>query len=100
MKYRINIQSVSDIITNSSSEVFTIHTGTPAEVIEDWFHTRLKRWGYSEDEISHDSTIRGNIYQESPGVVVISYSVMCNVNESIYDLLVSTFGDGNVQADY
>lgn len=32
MKYCINVQSVSDIITNSSSEVFTVHTGTPAEV--------------------------------------------------------------------
>lgn len=100
MKYHINIQSVSDIITNSSSEVFTIHTGTPAEVIEDWFRAHLKRWGYSEDEISSDSTIRGTIYQESPGVVVISYGVMCNVSESIYDLLASTFGDENVEVDY
>lgn len=100
MKYRINIQSVSDIITNSSSEVFTIHTGTPAEIIEDWFHTCLQRWGYSEDEISYDSTIRGNIYQEGPGVVVISYGVMCNVNESIYELLANTFGNENVEVDY
>ena len=100
MKYRINIQSVSDLITNSSSEAFTIYTSTPAEVIEDWFHACLKRWGYSEDEISYDSTIRGNIYQERPGVVVISYGVMCNVNESIYDLLAATFGDKNVEVDY
>ena len=100
MNYRINIQSVSDIITNSSSEVFTIHTGTPAEVIEDWFHTRLQRWGYSEEEIRNDSTIGGNIYQLSPGTVMISYSVMCNVGEDIYSLLAATFGHENVQADY
>lgn len=100
MKYSINIQSVSDIITNSSSEVFTVHTGTPAEVIADWFHTHLKRWGYSEEEISNDYTIRGHIYQEGPGVVVISYGVMCNVNEDIYSLLAATFGHENVQVDY
>lgn len=100
MKYRISIQSVSDIITNSSSEVFTVHTGTPAEVIADWFRTRLRRWGYSEDEIRGDDTIGGHIYQEKPGVVVISYSVMCNVGEDIYSLLAATFGHENVQADY
>lgn len=100
MKYSINIQSVSDVITNSSSEVFTVHTGTPAEVIEDWFHTHLKRWGYSEEEIDGDSTIRGNIYQQSPGVVVISYGVICNVNEDIYSLLANTFGEDNVQVEY
>ena len=82
MKYCINVQSVSDIITNSSSEVFTVHTGTPAEVIEDWFHTRLKRWGYSEEEIDGDSTIRGNIYQQSPGVVSnLIWSLCANVSE-------------------
>lgn len=100
MRYLINVQSVSDLITNSSSEVFTIQTGTPAEVIEDWFHARLKRWGYTDEEISNDSTISGNIYQEGPGVVVISYGVMCNINEDIYGLLASTFGNNNVFVEY
>lgn len=99
MKYYIKIQSVNDLITNSSSEVFTVHTGTPAEVIADWFHNYLRRWGYSEDEIFGDDTIGGHIYQKEPGVVVISYSVICNVNEDIHSLLADTFGYENVQAD-
>lgn len=100
MKYYISVQSISDIITNSSSEVFTIHTDTPEYLIRDWLDDTLRVWGYSEEEIVNDSTIRGLVYSDTPGVVVISYGVMCNVDESLYDLLVVTFGDKNVSISY
>lgn len=100
MKYYIRVQSISDIITNSSSEVFTIRTETPEYLIRDWLDDTLRVWGYSEEEIVNDSTIRGLVYSDTPGVVVISYGVICNVNESLYDLLIVTFGDKNVSVSY
>lgn len=100
MKFYIKIQSVNDLITNSSSEVFTVHTDTPVEVIRGWFNNTLRLWGYSDEDIHRDSTIRGNIYEERPGIIVISYGVMCNVNESIYGLLAETFGERNVRVEY
>lgn len=100
MKYCINVQSVSDLITNSSSEVFTIRTDTPEYLIRDWLDDTLRVWGYSEEEIMNDNTIRGLVYSYTPGVVVISYDTMCNVDKSLYGLLVTTFGDKNVSIFY
>lgn len=100
MKYCIKVQSVSDIITNSSSEVFTVQTQVDVDIIRDWFYNTLRIWGYSDEDICQDSTIGGYIYESSPGVVVISYGVMCNVDESIYNLLIATFGRENVEAEY
>lgn len=99
MKFYIKVQSVSDLITNSSSEVFTVYTSTPVEVIRGWFDNTLRSWGYSEEEM-HDYTIRGNIYEDRPGIIVISYNIMCNVNENIGRLLAETFGERNVRVDY
>lgn len=99
MKYTINIQSISDIITNSSSETFTIRTDTPVEVVREWFYNALRKWGYSDEEIEEDSSIGGDVHGYN-GKVHIDYNVMCNVNESIYDLLAETFGAHNVESNY
>lgn len=100
MKYYIRIQSISDIITNSSSEVYTVYTDTPVDVVREWFHSILRKWGYSQDDIDYDSTIGGCIYENDFGEVVISYSIMCNINEDIYSVLTATFGERNVKAEY
>lgn len=100
MKYCIKVQSVSDIITNSSSEVFTVQTQVDVDIIRDWFYNTLRIWGYSDEAISQDDSIGGWIYEREPGVVVISYGIMCNIEESIEDLLIATFGKENVEAEY
>lgn len=99
MKYVIDIQSVSDLITNSSSESFTIYTTAPVDVVREWFYSALRKWGYTDEEIDEDSSIGGHVHGYN-GKVIIDYNIMCNVNESIYDLLAETFGAHNVKSEY
>ncbi len=100
MRYYISIQSVSDLITNSSSEIYTINTDISIDLFKDWYYNCLLCWGYSENTIFSDRTISGYIYQVDPETIVLSYGVMCNVDEDIYGLLRNMFGKENVQADY
>lgn len=99
MKYIINIQSVSDIITNSSSETFTINTDASVGLVREWFNNVLRNWGYSNQQIERDSSIGGCIYERN-GKIHIDYDIICNVDESIYDVLTKAFGENNVESEY
>lgn len=57
--YKIMLQSASDIITNSSSEIY-----------------------------------------EENGHLVLSYPIMCNISEDIFDILLKRFGAKNVKCEY
>lgn len=71
-RFKVNIQSVSDIITNSSSEIFSIRTDVSPETFREVWNKILKKWGYNIE----DDTILGDIYEESPGELILSY-VQC-----------------------
>lgn len=96
MKFKILIQSTSDVITNSSSEIYTIKTNIGAQYLREWWDRKLLSLGYSQKEIDDDDTISGYIY-EGDGYLTLSYSVMCNVDESISGILRAEFGKYNVE---
>ena len=97
-RFKVNIQSVSDIITNSSSEIFSIRTDVSPETFREVWNKILKKWGYNiEDD---DDTILVDIYEESPGELILSYPVMCNVGEDISSILKLIFGSQNITSEY
>lgn len=96
LKFRLNIQSISDIITNSSSEVFTIYTTMSDSDFREWWSEVLEQLGYTRDEIEGNVTIGGIVYQEGSNEIELSYSGMCNVSDDIGSILRSEFGKNNV----
>lgn len=40
--YKIMLQSASDIITNSSSEIYTIKSGVGEDFLRSWWDAKLK----------------------------------------------------------
>lgn len=97
MNYKIEIQSISDIITNSSSELYTIKSDVPDKQFREMWNEKLRELGFSEDDIFYDETIGGEIYMEN-GKLYLDYPVMCNV-ENIENYLYEWFGRDNVTAD-
>ena len=95
-EFKIKLQSVSDIITNSSSEIYQIKSDIPVYFFRDIWNNILKHWGYSEEEINDDCTISG-IITENNGYITLSYDIMCNINENIEEKLVELFGRENVK---
>lgn len=99
MKFKIKLQSVSDVITNSSSEIYTIKTNVGAQFLRNWWNSKLLTLGYTQEQIDEDDSIGGCIYEDGDGYLVLSYSVMCNVDESISAILRAEFGAYNVSVD-
>ena len=95
-KFLILVQSVSGVITNSSSEVYQIRTDLDQSIFRELWDNILRNWGYPEEEISNDSTISGNIYREE-GNLVLDYAIMCNLDHSAFDKLCDIFGKDNVK---
>ena len=94
--FKIKVQSVSDIITNSSSEVYQIKTNVPWLMFREMWDSILRSWGESEEDIKNDETISGIIREEN-GYIILDYSVVCNVDHSIFGKLVELFGEENVK---
>jgi hypothetical protein len=97
--YKIMLQSASDIITNSSSEIYTIKSGVGEDFLRSWWDAKLKELGYSPKDIADDEFIAGRIYEEN-GYLVLSYPIMCNISEDIFDILLKRFGAKNVKCEY
>lgn len=96
MKFKILVQTFSDVITNSSSEIYTIKSDIDVDYLREWWNNKLLSLGYSEEEIKNDDTIGGDIYS-GENCIVLSYAVMCNVSENILKILTSKFGAANVE---
>lgn len=94
--FKIRIQSVSDIITNSSSEIYQIKSNIPVYYFREIWDSILRNWGYSEEDIENDSTISGIIREEGE-YIILDYSIMCNLNESVEGKLAELFGSENVK---
>ena len=95
-KFAIKIQSLSDIITNSSSEVYRVKTDIETWMFDDIWNKVLKDWGYSDEEIRDDSTISGYIHREGD-YIILDYSIMCNLDFSAEEKLNEIFGKENVK---
>ncbi len=94
--FKIRIQSVSDIITNSSSEIYQIKSNIPVYYFREIWNSILRNWGYSEEDIENDCTISGDI-REKGEYIILDYSIMCNLDESVERKLVELFGEENVK---
>lgn len=95
MRFKILVQTFSDVITNSSSEIYTIKSDIGVDYLREWWDNKLRSLGYSEEEIKNDDTIGGDIYS-GENCIVLSYAVMCNVSENILKILASEFGEFNI----
>lgn len=87
----IKIQSYSDIITNSSSEVFLIQTKKSKEDFEKWWRKILMRYEYDPNDSAwfFEDTYVGQIEEVNEGKfnIRINYPCMCNVGEEAREAL-------------
>lgn len=95
MVITIRTQSVSDIITNSSSETFIIQTSLTEYAFADVWENILTELGYS----LYDETYYGNIKQNYTGFV-IDFPIMCNLEDDVIEELYKYFGKNNVEIEY
>ena len=87
----MKIQSMSDVITNSSSELYTVR-GVDRWDLEDAFREQLKEWGYVPGDYDC-GTFDFSCFTNDDGTVEFGYCVICNVNEDIEEWLKATFGE-------
>lgn len=95
-KIKIKVQSVSDVITNSSSEIYQIKSDIDVFMFRDLWDDVLTEWGYTKEEIQADDTVGGVIYKED-GYLILSYSSVCNLDQCVFDKLRDIFGNENVK---
>jgi hypothetical protein len=96
-KFLIRIQSVSDIITNSSSEIYQIKSDITETMFREIWNSVLRDWGYSEEDIENDDTIYGIIRRKDNDYIILDYSIMCNLDFDALDKLRDIFGTENVK---
>lgn len=102
----MRIKSITDIITNSSSECYQIKNSGISEgkFQEMWNEELVKRGVFDEsgnylDEFCKDNlehTLRGLIYSED-GYLYLDFPSMCNIDFSIREVLEGWFGVENVE---
>lgn len=88
---RIKIQSFSDVITNSSSELFVINTDLSKWKVQEIWYKILKSHGYDMD----DSSYTGYTYADGKKIH-ISFVGMCNVGSDARRSLEEVFGIDNI----
>ncbi len=88
----IKIQSFTDVITNSSSELFIISTNLSEDTFKDIWINALKMFNYD----LNDETYMGEIREED-NKIEINFPIMCNLDNNIYEWLDFTFGKDNIK---
>lgn len=97
----IKIQSFSDIITNSSSEIFIINTPMSKDKFENWWRKTLKEYEpwYREsltNKYWHNTDDTFGVVEEKNGGIEVGYPVICNVGQEARKQLENKFGKENV----
>ena len=96
----LKLKSKSDVITNSSDEVYAIRTGlSPEEVTREWY-SFLENDEHSEDYGTYNDPEWTGVFdaiikEKEPGIIAIDYPVMCNVY-GFRTCLEELFGKENV----
>jgi len=109
-KSTLKIRSISDVITNSSDEVYAVKTQlTPEEVEKKWNEFLESCNGKpGEDYGTQDNPNWVGVYDATikepiPGIITIDYPVLCNV-ENFKSKLEELFGKeqviDEVESDY
>nr|DAN43791.1 MAG TPA: hypothetical protein [Caudoviricetes sp.] len=96
MVITIRTQSVSDIITNSSSETFIIQTSLTEYAFTEIWENILTELGYD----LKDDTYYGSIRQNYKGFIVVDFPIICNLDEDVVRELYKYFGENNVEIEY
>ena len=99
----ISVQSAGDIITNSSSECYTIKSNLPLLLLEDLWNKFLLEHGYIDSEYRFiepykgelEYTVKGQTYKDEDGLH-LDFPIVCNINEDLYEWLSSIFGKENI----
>lgn len=101
----VNIQSITDVITNSSSETFVIDTNHSLDTFLSIWNSILKTTegqGYSgiepneEEQFSIWHTYEGDSIYEDNGKIHIQYYAMCNLGDEARAELERIFGANNI----
>ena len=102
----MKIKSITDIITNSSSECYQIKNSEISEgkFQEMWDEELVKRGVFDESgnclvescKGHFENTLRGLIYSED-GYLYLDFPSMCNLDFSIREVLGGWFGVENVE---
>lgn len=103
----MKIRSITDVITNSSSECYQIKNTknwTVEEFKKKWFSELVKNKLFDNDGNCLDDfcrkceyTLLGEIYSEGD-YLYLDYPVMCNIDFDILKVLEDWFGDNNVES--
>lgn len=97
MKFSLDIQSISDVITNSSSELFLINSGMPDKEFRKILTEKFIANGYTKEELEDESMI-GEIWMEPGNRLHLDFPIMCN-SDIVYGILCEIFGKENVHAE-
>ena len=100
---KINIQSISDIITNSSSEVFCTITGKDAKSIYETLSPLFE--GDSDFTPFLEYWEEGEYDEDAPEMVQLNIPYSCSEASEFYKagmeaLLAKYFGEGNYTIEY
>ena len=95
----MNIKSKIDIITNSSSECFSVkNQGSTFEVASRWY--KFLEDNYKDDYGTPDNPRYSCVYDayfyEEDGRIFVDYSALCNIDDA-YEKMVECFGKDNVK---
>ena len=101
MQIRIKIQSITDVITNSSSEIFRIKSTMDTDTFKNIWHDILRIHNYDISEDSYStSTYTGDYICQNGKWIEIHFSTMCNVDQDAREHLELLFGKDNIYYDY
>jgi len=98
----IIIKSKIDVITNSSSECFSVKGhGSTFEVASKWY--KFLEDNYKDecgtiDNPKYNAIYNAKFYEEN-GKVFVDYTVLCNIDNA-YEKMIECFGKENVEDEY
>ena len=97
----MKIRSVSDVITNSSSESYIIKNSGNKFDVEEAFDKFMKKNHNDEWDEAEWTSCKPDQYVDGPGDgdVTIDWLVLCNLDDA-YKYLRECFGEKNVEPEY
>lgn len=96
----ILVKSITDVITNSSSEAYTVKNSGNAGEVQDKFYEYLESLGIygTEENHEHCGLFDADFTNNPDGSVYVDYAVLCNL-DNCQGYLETVFGKENVIPD-
>lgn len=91
----IKLQSTSDIITNSSSEIFQIKADIPEHTFYGIWTRLLNKFEKGWDQSGLADTYLG-IFEVEGDYIMLRFPSMCNIGYDMREALEELFGEENV----